>query len=67
MASYDYRCRECDGLFTVERPMSAVATAVRCPKGHEDVARVWSPISISGRAAAPAASGGCCGGNCGCR
>jgi hypothetical protein len=51
-------------VFTVERSMSAVATAERCPEGHEDVVRVWSAVSVGGRAAAPAPSGGCCGGGC---
>jgi len=62
--AYDYRCRDCEMVFTVERSMSAVATAERCPEGHEDVVRVWSAVSVGGRAAAPAPSGGCCGGGC---
>jgi putative FmdB family regulatory protein len=65
MAAYDYRCRECDSLFTVHRPMGDVATLVRCPQGHDDVARVWSAVSVTGKATAPAPSGGgCCGGGC---
>jgi putative FmdB family regulatory protein len=66
MAAYDYRCRVCDHRFTVERPMMAVATLVRCPSGHEDVARIWSAVSVTGKANAPAQSsgGGCCGGGC---
>jgi putative FmdB family regulatory protein len=66
MAAYDYRCRECDHMFTVQRPMTAVATLVRCPQGHEDVVRVWSAVNVMGTANAPAPSGGCCGGGCGC-
>jgi len=68
MAAYDYRCRECGQRFTVERPMSAVATLVRCPAGHDDVSRIWSAVAVTGRAtgtpASPAAGGGCCGGGC---
>jgi putative FmdB family regulatory protein len=64
MAAYDYRCRTCDAVFTVHRAMSDVATLVRCPAGHDDVARVWSAVSVTGKASAPAASGGCCGGGC---
>jgi len=66
MAAYDYRCRTCDSVFTVERGMSEVATLTRCPAGHEDVVRVWSAVSVTGKAAGPAAkaSGGCCGGGC---
>lgn len=64
MAAYDYRCRECDTTFTVQRAMSDVATLERCPQGHDDVARVWSAVSVTGRAPAPAPAGGCCGGGC---
>jgi hypothetical protein len=45
--------------------MGDVATLVRCPQGHDDVARVWSAVSVTGKATAPAPSGGgCCGGGC---
>ena len=67
MAAYDYRCRVCDGVFTVHRAMSDVATLVRCPSGHDDVARVWSAVAVTGSAAAapaPRAGGACCGGGC---
>jgi putative FmdB family regulatory protein len=65
MAAYDYRCRACDTLFTVERGMSDVATLTRCPSGHDDVVRVWSAVAVTGQASAPKASGGgCCGGGC---
>lgn len=68
MAAYDYRCRECDGVFEVRRSIAADAAPVRCPQGHEDVARVWSAVSVGGlaTASAPAATGGggCCGGGC---
>jgi putative FmdB family regulatory protein len=70
MAAYDYRCLTCDSVFTVQRGMSEVATLTRCPAGHEDVARVWSAVAVTGKAGAgpgsapvPAA-GGCCGGGC---
>jgi len=65
MAAYDYRCRACDTVFTVQRGMSDVATLTRCPAGHDDVVRIWSAVSVTGKAAAPRqASGGCCGGGC---
>lgn len=68
MAAYDYRCRTCDTTFTVQRAMSDVATLVRCPHGHNDTARVWSAVSVTGKASAPApapaSGGGCCGGGC---
>ncbi len=67
MAAYDYRCRACDTTFTVQRAMSDVATLVGCPQGHDDVARVWSAVAVTGAASAPRqrpAAGGCCGGGC---
>ena len=65
VAAYEYRCRDCDDVFTVHRPMSDVATLTRCPAGHERVVRVWSAVSVSGVAAAPRSAGGaCCGGGC---
>ncbi|MHB2022005.1 MAG: FmdB family zinc ribbon protein [Mycobacteriales bacterium] len=69
MASYDYRCRSCELVFTVRRSMSEPASAVRCPAGHDDVSRVWAAVAVTGRApSAPTPrAGGCCGGACGCR
>ncbi|HEY3261843.1 MAG TPA: FmdB family zinc ribbon protein [Pseudonocardiaceae bacterium] len=70
MAAYDYRCRTCDSVFEVHRPMTAEAGGVRCPGGHDEVTRVWSAVAFAtgtaaSRAAAPAtAAGGCCGGGC---
>ncbi|HEU5035157.1 MAG TPA: zinc ribbon domain-containing protein [Mycobacteriales bacterium] len=64
MAAYDYRCRDCDTTFTVQRAMGDVATLLRCPAGHENVVRVWSAVSVTGKAAAPQPAGGCCGGGC---
>jgi len=70
MAAYDYRCRTCDSVFEVHRPMTAEADGVRCPGGHDEVTRVWSAVALATGAAgsrpvatAPA-SGGCCGGGC---
>lgn len=67
MAVYDYRCRECDRVFEVRRAIESGAGEVRCPQGHDDVARMWSAVSVGGLAAAAApaaASGACCGGGC---
>jgi putative FmdB family regulatory protein len=68
VAAYDYRCRTCDTTFEVRRAVTDEATAVTCPAGHGDVARVWSAISVGGLAGAPAMApaggGGCCGGSC---
>ncbi len=70
MAVYDYRCRACDRVFEVRRSIEADTEPVSCPGGHDDVARVWSAVSVGGRATVSAAAGptgaggGCCGGGC---
>jgi putative FmdB family regulatory protein len=69
MAAYDYRCRTCDSVFEVHRPITAEAAAMRCPDGHSEVSRVWSAVALAtGGAAQPQraapAAGGCCGGGC---
>jgi putative FmdB family regulatory protein len=73
MARYDFRCRTCDSLFEVERPMAASSEPAACPDGHIDTVKLLSRISVlagatPGRMAAPApaASGGGCGGGCAC-
>ena len=71
MPTYDYRCRACDGVFEVRRGVTESAPEVRCPDGHDDVARVWSAVAVTGRSGgsapapqAPAGGGGCCGAGC---
>jgi putative FmdB family regulatory protein len=71
MAAYDYRCRVCDSVFEVRRPMAVEAGGVRCPGGHDEVTRVWSAVAFATGAAGPRvaaatapAHGGCCGGGC---
>jgi putative FmdB family regulatory protein len=67
MAAYDYRCRACERVFEVRRPMTAETADIRCPCGHDDVTRVWSAVALAGAPGAepaPAAGGGCCGGGC---
>lgn len=72
MPRYEYRCRACGDTFEVSRPMSAASSAATCPQGHSDTVKLLSTVALTGRpgmAAAPsrpAASGGCCGGSCGC-
>jgi putative FmdB family regulatory protein len=73
MARYDFRCRTCDSLFEVERPMAQASDPAVCPDGHGDTVKLLSRIgvlagAVPGRSAAPAAapSGGGCGHSCGC-
>lgn len=70
MPTYEFRCRECAQTFEVKRPMSAASDPATCPHGHADTVKLLSLVSLgrtgSDGAAAPVASGGCCGGSCGC-
>ena len=71
MALYEYRCRTCDDVFEVRRPMSEAGTPAPCPAGHADTVKLLSMFARTGSAVgapAPArpSGGGCCGGGCGC-
>jgi len=71
MPRYEYRCRACGDTFVQQRPMSEANVKTACPAGHDDTVKLLSTVAVTGRrsggaAAAPAPSGGCCGGACGC-
>jgi putative FmdB family regulatory protein len=77
MPRYEFRCRSCGDTFEVDRPMSAANDPADCPGGHADTVKLLSTVALAGRAhrvpagsTAPAptarATGGCCGGACGC-
>jgi putative FmdB family regulatory protein len=71
MPTYEFRCRECDEVFEVRRPMSRSGDPAACPDGHADTVRLLSVFARAGMAVASGASsvpvgGGCCGGACGC-
>jgi putative FmdB family regulatory protein len=68
MALYEFRCRTCDDVFEVRRPMSEAATPAVCPDGHTDTVKLLSMFARTGPTvgAMPAPGGGCCGGGCGC-
>ncbi|MGE3287842.1 MAG: zinc ribbon domain-containing protein [Pseudonocardia sp.] len=74
MPRYEFRCRECDQTFEVNRPMSASGDPASCPDGHDDTVKLLSTVALAGvrsggmparMPAPPRGSGGCCGG-CGC-
>ena len=75
MPTYEFRCRRCDEVFEVRRPMSGSGDPATCPDGHADTVRLLSVFARAGVADAsgarsapvmPGAGGGCCGGACGC-
>ena len=63
MAVYEYRCRTCDDLFELRRPMSESDTLAECPQGHADTVRLLSVFASSSGSDVPA---GGCGAGCAC-
>ncbi|MGH3312566.1 MAG: FmdB family zinc ribbon protein [Streptomyces sp.] len=76
MPRYEYRCRQCDTQFELNRPMAESGAPASCPDGHGDTVKLLSTVAVgraSGSSAGSAASapqpvggggGGCCGGGC---
>lgn len=46
MPVYEYRCRDCDAAFEVERPMSQRGP-VHCPQCDGSARRVFSPVGVA--------------------
>jgi putative FmdB family regulatory protein len=69
MARYEYRCRTCDEVFEVRRPMSEAPATVPCPDGHTDTVKLLSAFASVGTSSANGSAGapaGPCGGSCAC-
>lgn len=71
MPLYDFRCRTCGDTFELRRSMAEADAPAPCPEGHHDTVKLLPLIAVGGRASAaaaraPVATGGCCGGACGC-
>ncbi len=49
MPRYEFRCRECDATFEVERPMSAASDPADCPDGHHDTVKLLTSVALNGR------------------
>ncbi|MGD9985230.1 FmdB family zinc ribbon protein [Pseudonocardia sp.] len=74
MPRYEFRCRECDATFEVNRPMSESGAPAACPGGHADTVKLLSTVALAGvggragsaprPAPAGGGGGGCCGGGC---
>ena len=71
--TYEFRCKTCDDVFAVQRPMSQSSDPADCPEGHNTTTKLLSRVMVMGRsgAAAPESSGGSlpmsgCGSGCGC-
>ena len=61
IAVYEYRCRTCDDLFELRRPMSESDAPAQCPHGHVDTVRLLSVFASAGapNAGADMPAGGC--------
>lgn len=71
MALYEFRCRTCDTVFEVRRPMSEAEDPAVCPQGHDDAVRLLSVFAAVGASTASGGSSapmpaGPCGGSCAC-
>lgn len=75
MPLYEYRCRSCDRVFELRRPMADADGLPSCPAGHPDTVKLLSVFAATGRARTgfPATAGECgapvpggCGGSCAC-
>lgn len=68
MAVYEYRCRTCDDLFELRRPMSESDAPAECPQGHAETVRLLSVFASAGVAnsGAGAMPAGGCGAACAC-
>jgi putative FmdB family regulatory protein len=74
MALYEYKCTGCEERFDMMRPMDKADEPAKCPEcgGTEAYRLITSFAAITPGASAVGASpsmdasGGCCGGGCGC-
>ena len=66
MAVYEYRCRTCDDLFELRRPMSDSDAPAECPQGHADTVRLLSVFASAGAATSADVPAGGCGPACAC-
>jgi putative FmdB family regulatory protein len=72
MPFYEYRCKDCDARYELQRSMADASAPAPCPFGHTNSVKLLSSFAAVGSAApsttaAPASrpTGGC-GSGCGC-
>ncbi len=74
MPTYDYRCKNCDSLFSIEKSMNDPHPEI-CPScSSNNINRVWENIQLKGCDKSSNSGGKNCGGpcrgncgSCGCR
>lgn len=71
MPLYEYRCRTCDDVFELRRPMSESNASAACPNGHATTVRLLSVFASAGASTSPSSAAasrpaGGCGGACAC-
>lgn len=72
MPFYEYKCAECDRVFSLLQKRDAERTGYACPAcGSTETERVFSTFATASKGseavAAPSGGGHCCGASCGCR
>ena len=59
MPEYEYRCKSCEQVSTIERSMSASEENCNCLHcGSSDMSRIWSASFVSGSAKGQTAKSG---------
>ncbi|MEZ5218421.1 MAG: zinc ribbon domain-containing protein [Ilumatobacteraceae bacterium] len=71
MPLYEYKCKDCDTVFEVRRPMAEANEATVCAEGHPATRLLSVFASVGGGSSAPAPAvaprpAGGCGGHCAC-
>ncbi len=71
MPFYEYKCAECDKVFSLLQKRDAERSGYACPAcGSKQTERVFSTFATASKGeavAAPSGGGHCCGASCGCR
>lgn len=44
MANYDYKCKKCDRVETITKPMSESSREEHCEKCGEKMQRIFAPV-----------------------
>ncbi|EKE02390.1 MAG: hypothetical protein ACD_20C00395G0020 [uncultured bacterium] len=64
MPDYDYNCKNCNEIFTVNKSMSDT-TIPDCPKCNSpDVKRIWGSFIVKGGNGSGSKCGSCSSGSC---
>lgn len=64
MPNYDYKCQNCNKVFTITKSMTDLSTP-NCPECKNDkVSKIWGGFTLSGKVTSSANCGSCTSSNC---